>query len=162
MIMADTDEAGRRAALDELLPLQQGDFEGLFAAMAGLPVTIRLLDPPLHEFLPDRFELHEQIVRARIDGSAESGDARDASSSGCASLEETNPMLGTRGVRLGILYPEIYEMQVGRSSAPRVAVRERSGRAPRARDHDPAGRLRARARARARAVVADGRPRRRA
>ena len=56
MIMAD-DEAGRRAALDQLLPLQQADFEGMFEAMEGLPVTIRLLDPPLHEFLPDRFEL---------------------------------------------------------------------------------------------------------
>ena len=68
MIMA-TDEAGRRAALDELLPLQQSDFEGLFEAMVGWPVTIRLLDPPLHEFLPDRFELLEDIVRARIDRS---------------------------------------------------------------------------------------------
>ena len=82
MIMAG-DEAGRRAALDELLPLQQSDFEGLFEAMPGWPVTIRLLDPPLHEFLPDRFELHEEIVRARIDRSPASRWASRASSIGC-------------------------------------------------------------------------------
>ena len=70
MIMAD-DEAGRRAALDELLPLQQDDFEGIFEAMEGLPVTIRLLDPPLHEFLPDRFELVERITEARLRGAPE-------------------------------------------------------------------------------------------
>ena len=83
MIMAE-DEAGRRAALDELLPLQQSDFEGLFEAMAGWPVTIRLLDPPLHEFLPDRFELHEEIVRARIDRSTRLAELRETSSSACA------------------------------------------------------------------------------
>ena len=75
MIMAD-DEAGRRAALDELLPLQQADFEGIFEAMEGLPVTIRLLDPPLHEFLPDRFELVEQVTEARLHGAPETGGAR--------------------------------------------------------------------------------------
>ena len=89
MIMAE-DEAGRRAALDELLPLQQGDFEGLFEAMDGLPVTIRLLDPPLHEFLPDRFELHEQIVRARIEGSASLG-ALEHQLERVRSLEEDQP-----------------------------------------------------------------------
>jgi pyruvate, orthophosphate dikinase len=110
MIMAD-EESSRRAALDELLPLQQRDFEGLFEEMAGLPVTIRLLDPPLHEFLPDPFELHEQIVRARIQSSpllAELEKQLEA----MRGLQETNPMLGTRGVRLGLLHPEIYEMQV--------------------------------------------------
>ena len=75
MIMAQ-DDAGRRAALDQLLPLQQRDFEGLFAEMAGLVVTIRLLDPPLHEFLPDRFELHEEIVRARMRAEPPAGRAR--------------------------------------------------------------------------------------
>ena len=75
MIMAD-DESGRRAALDQLLPLQQRDFEVLFEEMAGLPVTIRLLDPPLHEFLPDGLELHEEIVRARIEASSRLGELR--------------------------------------------------------------------------------------
>jgi pyruvate, orthophosphate dikinase len=128
MIMAD-DEAGRRAALEELLPLQQADFEGLFEAMAGWPVTIRLLDPPLHEFLPDRFELLEEIVRARIDQSP-----RLASLEGqfdrVRSLEETNPMLGTRGVRLGLIHPEIYEMQVRAIARAARAVHDRSGKAP--------------------------------
>jgi len=128
MIMAD-DEAGRRAALDELLPLQQGDFEGLFEAMVGLPVTIRLLDPPLHEFLPDRLELNEQIVRARIEGSSELA-ALEHQLERMRSLEETNPMLGTRGVRLGLIHPEIYEMQVRAIARAALAVRERTGQAP--------------------------------
>jgi pyruvate,orthophosphate dikinase len=95
MILAE-DHDDRRAALDELLPLQQRDFQGLFDAMEGLPVTIRLLDPPLHEFLPPVDSLPE--------GSSERATAE--------ALQETNPMLGTRGVRLGIIAPEIYEMQV--------------------------------------------------
>jgi pyruvate,orthophosphate dikinase len=128
MIMAD-DEAGRRAALDELLPLQQSDFEGLFEAMKGWPVTIRLLDPPLHEFLPDRFELHEEIVRARIDRSAALGRL-EGEFERVRSLEETNPMLGTRGVRLGVIHPEIYEMQVRAIARASCAVRDRSGQAP--------------------------------
>ncbi|HEX5250076.1 MAG TPA: pyruvate, phosphate dikinase [Gaiellales bacterium] len=96
MIMASTED-GRRAALDRLLPFQQSDFEGILAAMAGYPVTIRLLDPPLHEFLPSLDELGpgQERVRARV-----------------RALQEVNPMLGTRGCRLGLLYPEIYEMQV--------------------------------------------------
>ena len=129
MIMAE-DEAGRRAALDELLPLQQSDFEGLFEAMVGWPVTIRLLDPPLHEFLPDRFELHEEIVRARIDRSPSLGGL-ESQFDRVRSLEETNPMLGTRGVRLGVMQPEVYEMQVRAIARAAVAVRERTGRAPR-------------------------------
>ena len=129
MIMAE-DEAGRRAALDELLPLQQSDFEGLFEAMAGWPVTIRLLDPPLHEFLPDRFELNEEIVRARIDRSAKL-DGLERQFDRARSLEETNPMLGTRGVRLGVMEPEVYEMQVRAITRAARAVRERTGRAPR-------------------------------
>ena len=128
MIMAE-DEAGRRAALNELLPLQQSDFEGLFEAMAGWPVTIRLLDPPLHEFLPDRFELNEEIVRARIDRSSRL-DALEQQFDRARSLEETNPMLGTRGVRLGVMEPEVYEMQVRAIARAAVAVRDRTGRAP--------------------------------
>ena len=128
MIMAETD-AGRHAALDELLPLQQSDFEGLFEAMVGWPVTIRLLDPPLHEFLPDRFELHEEIVRARIDRSPSLGGL-ESQFDRVRSLEETNPMLGTRGVRLGVMQPEVYEMQVRAIARAAVAVRERTGRAP--------------------------------
>jgi pyruvate,orthophosphate dikinase len=110
MIMAD-DRESRRAALAELLPLQQEDFEGIFSAMAGLPVTIRLLDPPLHEFLPNAEDLAGAIERARIE------DAHDLPQlerllDRVHDISEENPMLGTRGVRLGILYPEIYEMQV--------------------------------------------------
>ncbi len=129
MIMAE-DESGRQAALDELLPLQQSDFEGLFEAMAGWPVTIRLLDPPLHEFLPDRFELHEEIVRARIDRSSRLGSL-ESQFDRVRSLEETNPMLGTRGVRLGVMQPEVYEMQVRAIARAAVAVRDRTGRVPR-------------------------------
>jgi pyruvate,orthophosphate dikinase len=106
VILAGDDEE-RRAALSELLPLQQGDFEGIFAAMDGLPVTIRLLDPPLHEFLPDPRDMEDGPERARA-----------------ASLQEVNPMLGTRGVRLGILYPAIYAMQVEAIMKALVAARE--------------------------------------
>jgi pyruvate,orthophosphate dikinase len=112
MILAD-DEPGRRAALDKLLPFQQSDFEGIFEAMAGLPVTIRLLDPPLHEFLPAEDQATDERLRARI-----------------RSLHEQNPMLGTRGCRLGLLYPEIYEMQIRAIARAARAVQERSGDVP--------------------------------
>ncbi len=112
MILADT-EAGRRSALDRLLPFQQADFEGIFEAMAGLPVTIRLLDPPLHEFLPDEADASSDKLRARI-----------------RALQESNPMLGTRGCRLGLMYPEIYEMQVRAIARAARAVHERGGDAP--------------------------------
>jgi pyruvate,orthophosphate dikinase len=110
MIMAE-DRAGRRAALRELLPLQQADFAGIFDAMQGLPVTIRLLDPPLHEFLPNLPELRAAVERARF----EHHDDLEELERLLARVEEIhegNPMLGTRGCRLAILYPEIYEMQV--------------------------------------------------
>jgi pyruvate,orthophosphate dikinase len=110
MIMADDTES-RRAALAELLPLQQGDFEGLFEAMAGLPVNIRLLDPPLHEFLPNLPELRAEVERARIEVSDDLDDL-ERMLARVEDIHEENPMLGTRGCRLGILYPEIYEMQV--------------------------------------------------
>jgi pyruvate,orthophosphate dikinase len=112
MILADT-EAERRAALDRLLPFQQSDFEGIFEAMAGLPVTIRLLDPPLHEFLPEEQEATSDKLRARI-----------------RALQESNPMLGTRGCRLGLMYPEIYEMQIRAIARAARAVQERTGDAP--------------------------------
>jgi len=112
MILAD-DEAARRAALDRLLPFQQADFEGIFEAMAGLPVTIRLLDPPLHEFLPSLEEASDERLRSRI-----------------LALHEANPMLGTRGCRLGLQWPEIYEMQVRAIVRAALAVRERTGASP--------------------------------
>ena len=110
MIMAD-DREGRRKALADLLPLQQEDFIGIFEAMKGLPVTIRLLDPPLHEFLPNLPELRAQVERARIEVT-DNLDELEKLLVRVEEIHEGNPMLGTRGVRLGILYPEIYEMQV--------------------------------------------------
>jgi pyruvate, orthophosphate dikinase len=110
MIMAD-DREGRRVALRELLPLQEEDFIGIFEAMKGLPVTIRLLDPPLHEFLPNLPELRAQVERARIEVTDDLAELEKLLTR-VEEIHEGNPMLGTRGVRLGILYPEIYEMQV--------------------------------------------------
>ena len=112
MILA-RDEEGRRSALDRLLPIQQADFEGIFEAMAGLPVTIRLLDWPLHEFLPSLEEERDERMRERI-----------------RSLQEANPMLGWRACRLGLFYPEIYEMQVRAIVRAALAVRERTSAAP--------------------------------
>jgi pyruvate,orthophosphate dikinase len=112
MILA-RDEEGRRAALDRLLPFQQSDFEAIFEAMAGLPVTIRLLDPPLHEFLPPLEEAADERMRHRI-----------------KALTEANPMLGTRGCRLGIQWPEVYEMQVRAIARAAKAVQERGGEPP--------------------------------
>ncbi|MBV8735612.1 MAG: pyruvate, phosphate dikinase [Solirubrobacterales bacterium] len=110
MIMA-ADRGGRRQALAELLPLQQEDFIGIFEAMRGLPVTIRLLDPPLHEFLPDLGELRAHVERARLE-QHEDIEQQEQLLARVEEIHEGNPMLGTRGVRVGILYPEIYEMQV--------------------------------------------------
>jgi pyruvate,orthophosphate dikinase len=112
MILADSEE-GRRKALDKLLPMQQGDFEAIFEAMAGLPVTIRLLDPPLHEFLPPPEQATDERMRRRI-----------------RQLQESNPMLGTRGCRLGLQWPEIYEMQVRAIIRAARAVDERTGEPP--------------------------------
>jgi pyruvate,orthophosphate dikinase len=128
MIMADDDPA-RRAALAELLPLQREDFEGLFEAMAGQPVTIRLLDPPLHEFLPHRLEVEHDLERARIECTDDVAEL-ERTLERVQALEETNPMLGTRGCRLGILHPEVYEMQAIAIFEAALAVRARSGRAP--------------------------------
>jgi pyruvate,orthophosphate dikinase len=112
MIMASGEDE-RRQTLEKLLPHQQEDFEGIFEAMAGLPVTIRLLDPPLHEFLPPLAEAESPEMARRI-----------------RALREANPMLGTRGCRLGLLYPEIYEMQVRAIVLAAAAVEERTGAAP--------------------------------
>jgi pyruvate, orthophosphate dikinase len=112
MILADGEE-GRRKALDKLLPMQQADFEAIFEVMAGLPVTIRLLDPPLHEFLPSPEQATDDRMRRRI-----------------RQLQEANPMLGTRGCRLGLQWPEIYEMQVRAIIRAARAVEDRSGEAP--------------------------------
>jgi len=112
MIMSAT-EPERRAALERLLPVQQADFEGIFEAMAGFPVTIRLLDPPLHEFLPAPEEATTEAMRHRI-----------------LDLHEANPMLGTRGCRLGLQFPEIYEMQVRAIVRAAAAVEARTGEAP--------------------------------
>ncbi len=103
MILAE-DAAGRKLALDKLLPMQQSDFEGLFRVMRGLPVTIRLLDPPLHEFLPHSDEEIEEVAKA-------SGMDAEKLKDRAHRLHEFNPMLGHRGCRLGVSYPEIYEMQ---------------------------------------------------
>jgi len=103
MILAD-DEKERKAALAKLLPMQRGDFVEIFRAMEGLPVTIRLLDPPLHEFLPQKEDEIADVARA-----AGSSPARLRARA--IALHESNPMLGHRGCRLGITYPEIYEMQ---------------------------------------------------
>jgi pyruvate,orthophosphate dikinase len=126
MIMALDDPAGRRAALDALLPLQQADFEGLFEAMEGQPVTIRLLDPPLHEFLPDHDEIHEALDRARLQWTWDLPEV-EATEQLVRSLEESNPMLGTRGVRLGVLHPDIYDMQVRAITRAARAARDRTG-----------------------------------
>ena len=128
MIMAH-DEESRREALAELLPLQQEDFEGLFEAMAGLPVTIRLLDPPLHEFLQNLPDLSAEVERARIECSDDL-EKLEATLKRVNEIHEENPMLGTRGCRLGILYPEIYEMQVEAIMRATSAVHESSGEAP--------------------------------
>ncbi len=111
MILADN-EADRRAALDELLPMQREDFYGVFKAMKGTPVTIRTIDPPLHEFLPKREDLMVEIAIMETKGTkGKALDEKKALLSRVEQLHEFNPMLGHRGVRLGITYPEITEMQ---------------------------------------------------
>ncbi len=103
----------RNIALEELLPMQQDDFKGIFKEMAGFPVTIRLLDPPLHEFLPDREELVVELARMRWEGSADAPmKEKEKLLQKVQALSEFNPMLGHRGCRLGLVYPEIYRMQV--------------------------------------------------
>ena len=134
MICAD-DEAGRRAALAKMLPMQRADFEELFEIMAGLPVTIRLLDPPLHEFLPHQRRGDRRPSPSELGMPLEKLQAR------VAELHEFNPMLGFRGCRLAIRYPEITEMQARAIFEAAVSVGEEDRQAGDARGHDPAGRL---------------------
>jgi pyruvate,orthophosphate dikinase len=119
MIMAN-DEAGRRVALEKLLPFQRQDFIDLFRIMAGMPVTIRLLDPPLHEFLPHGEQEIADVAEAL-------GQDVDAMRRRALELAEANPMLGHRGCRLGISYPEIYEMQARAIFEAALAIAEETG-----------------------------------
>jgi pyruvate,orthophosphate dikinase len=122
MILAD-DEAGRRAALAKIAPFQKADFVELFTIMTGLPVTVRLLDPPLHEFIPHtEAELDALAASQGLDAAKLKKRARD--------LHETNPMLGHRGCRLGVAYPEIYEMQVRAVLEAALEVKGKGGEAP--------------------------------
>jgi pyruvate, orthophosphate dikinase len=122
MILA-SDEKGRRAALAKLLPEQRSDFASIFEIMAGLPVTIRLLDPPLHEFLPHQESEFEEVAQA-------AGVGVETLKRRAAELHEFNPMLGHRGCRLGVTYPEIYEIQARAIFEAAVEVAEASGEAP--------------------------------
>ncbi len=127
MILADTPEA-RADALEEVLPMQQADFEGIFTAMKGLPVTVRLLDPPLHEFLPNLVEQSLLVQKLELTGGDEGElKAARATLAQVKRLHEQNPMLGTRGCRLAMLYPEIPEMQTRAIIRAALAVKEREG-----------------------------------
>ncbi|MER5357886.1 pyruvate, phosphate dikinase [Streptomyces sp. NPDC002785] len=128
LILADTD-AERETALDELLPLQKADFIELFEAMDGLPVTVRLLDPPLHEFLPDITELSVRVALAESRKDANENDLRLLQA--VHKLHEQNPMLGLRGVRLGLVIPGLFAMQV-RAIAEAAAERKNAKGDPRA------------------------------
>jgi pyruvate,orthophosphate dikinase len=128
----DEQDAAFRSKLDELQGRQRADFEEIFEVMSGLPVTIRLLDPPLHEFLP---VAHFREALGELEAAGASRKEVEAMRRDLAlveSLSEVNPMLGTRGSRLGILYPPIYEMQVRAIVEAAVAVADRTGRAPHA------------------------------
>jgi pyruvate,orthophosphate dikinase len=127
MIMVETDEE-REEALDTLLELQEEHFTHLFEAMEGLPVTIRLLDPPLHEFIPNAEELAQEVERAPEE--SEERKELQHTLDRVHTLAETNPMLGTRGVRLGVLNPEIYEMQMRAIVRAALAVKEKRGESP--------------------------------
>ena len=122
MILADN-ERGRRKALDKLLPMQRQDFADIFKIMAGLPVTIRLLDSPLHKFLPHTDEDIAGVAK-------QSGISADLLKARAEELHESNPMLGHRGCRLGVTYPEIYEMQARAIFEAALDVAKESGRAP--------------------------------
>ena len=111
MILSET-SAERTKALDELLPYQRKDFDGLFDAMNGYPVIIRLIDPPLHEFMPDEEKLFEEVVTMRVKGETAGLAAKEKLLTDIKGMHESNPMMGLRGVRLSIVMPEIVEMQV--------------------------------------------------
>ena len=143
LILADGDEE-REAALAALLPLQREDFLGIFEAMDGLPVTVRLLDPPLHEFLPDYTELSVRVALAEARGEEHENELRLLQA--VHRLHEQNPMLGLRGVRLGIVVPGPVRDAGARDHRGRRRAEE-GRRRPARRDHDPAGRRGAGARA---------------
>jgi pyruvate,orthophosphate dikinase len=126
LILADTEEE-RDGALEALRPLQRGDFEEIFEAMDGLPVTVRLLDPPLHEFLPDITELSVRVALAEARGDHNENDLRVLQA--VHRLHEQNPMLGLRGVRLGVVIPGLFTMQV-RAIAEAAAARKKAGGDP--------------------------------
>ena len=126
MIMAST-EPERRKALDRLLQFQKDDFKGLFRVMGSLPVIIRLLDPPLHEFLPSLEELLVEVTELRIRGDGNTLAEKEALLRRVQALREFNPMLGLRGCRLGILYPEINEMQVRAILLAAVELKKQEG-----------------------------------
>jgi pyruvate,orthophosphate dikinase len=111
MILTDSPEE-RQRALDELLPLQRGDFEGIFKAMNGLPVIIRLIDPPLHEFLPNEEEVLEAVITMRAKGQTEGLKEKEKLLAAIRAQHESNPMMGLRGVRLSIIMPGLVKMQV--------------------------------------------------
>ena len=111
MILAKTEEE-RQKALDELLPFQRSDFEGIFKAMDGLPVIIRLIDPPLHEFMPSERQLLEEVIEMRVKGITEGLAEKEALLAAIESMHESNPMMGLRGIRLSIIMPGIVKMQV--------------------------------------------------
>ncbi len=111
MILSETSEE-RTAALDELLPFQRSDFEGLFKAMDGLPVIIRLIDPPLHEFMPEHRDVLEEVITMRVKGETEGLAEKEDLLKAIEGMHESNPMMGMRGIRLSIVMPEIVEMQV--------------------------------------------------
>ncbi len=111
MILAKTEEE-REKALDELLPFQRSDFEGIFKAMDGLPVIIRLIDPPLHEFMPSERQLLEEVIEMRVKGITEGLAEKEALLAAVESMHESNPMMGLRGIRLSIVMPGIVKMQV--------------------------------------------------
>jgi pyruvate,orthophosphate dikinase len=111
MILAKTEEE-RQKALDELLPFQRSDFEGIFKAMDGLPVIIRLIDPPLHEFMPSERQLLEEVIEMRVKGITEGLAEKEALLAAVESMHESNPMMGLRGIRLSIVMPGIVKMQV--------------------------------------------------
>jgi pyruvate, orthophosphate dikinase len=111
MILAKTSEA-RTEALNKLLPYQRSDFDGLFEAMTGLPVIIRLIDPPLHEFLPSEEQLLEEVITMKVKGETAGLAEKETLLAAVRTLHESNPMMGLRGIRLSIMMPEIVEMQV--------------------------------------------------
>ena len=119
MILAET-KSGRQAALDKLLPMQRADFEELFRVMKGLPVTVRLLDPPLHEFLPHSDTEIDEVARS---SGMDAAKLRERAQK----LHEFNPMLGHRGCRLGVSYPEIYEMQARAIIEAAITIAEENG-----------------------------------